>query len=75
MGFFNYPFKKRGKRSFVRHEEVLQFYQSYANDHNLHRVIRFRNYVVNVRPLPEDRWQVRLSLLFSKFMAHVFSKF
>lgn len=58
MGFFYYPFKKRGQRSFVRHEEVLQFYHNYANDHNLHRVIRFRNYVVNVRPLPDDRWQV-----------------
>lgn len=66
MGFFNYPFKKKRPISFVRHEEVLEFYNSYANEFNLSRVIRFRNYVENIRPLPGDRWQVISYIYFFK---------
>ncbi|XP_055314740.1 flavin-containing monooxygenase 1-like [Sitodiplosis mosellana] len=57
MGFFNYPFPKKEK-SFVSHEEVLKFYQSYANQYNLNRVIKFRCHVVNVKPTPNNRWEV-----------------
>lgn len=62
MGFLNHPFPKKQK-SFVPHEEVLAFFQSYANEFNLNRVIKFRNQVVNVRPLDGDRWEVGLSEL------------
>lgn len=59
MGFLNHPFPKK-QRSFVLHDEVLTFFQSYANEYNLNDVIKFQNQVVNVRPLDEDRWEVRI---------------
>lgn len=57
IGFFNYPFPKK-ERSFVPHEDVLAFYQSYANQYNLNRIIKFRNHVVNVKPKSNNRWEV-----------------
>lgn len=57
MGFMDHPFPETG-RSYVSHEEVLTHLESYANAFNLNHVIKFRNQVVNVRPLPGDRWEV-----------------
>lgn len=58
MGFLNHPFPKK-QQSFVLHDEVLAFLRSYAHEYNLHDEIKFQNQVVNVRPLDEDRWEVR----------------
>lgn len=58
MGFLNHPFPKK-QRSFVLHDEVLAFFQSYANEYKVFDVIKFQNQVINVRPLGEDRWEVR----------------
>lgn len=57
MGYFDFPFRPK-ERSFVSHEEVLAFYQSYSNHYNLNRVIRFENHVINVKPVQKNRWQV-----------------
>lgn len=57
MGFLNYPFPKK-QRSFVHHTEVLAFFETFADDFNLHHVIRFQTQVVNIRPLENDRWEV-----------------
>lgn len=57
IGFFNCPYPKKQK-SFVPHEDVLEFYQSYASQYNLDRIIKFRNHVVNVKPKPNNRWEV-----------------
>lgn len=57
MGFLNHPYPKK-KRSIVAHEEVLAFFQSFATEFNMSRVIKFQQLVVNVRPLPTNRWEV-----------------
>ncbi|XP_031630062.1 flavin-containing monooxygenase FMO GS-OX5-like isoform X2 [Contarinia nasturtii] len=56
MGYLEFPFKS--PLSFLAHEEVLAFYQSYANHYNLERVVKFQNHVVNVKPVQSNRWEV-----------------
>lgn len=58
MGFPSYPFPRK-ERSFVGHVEVLAYYQSFCDRFNLNRIIKFRQQVTNVRPLPDDRWEVK----------------
>lgn len=57
MRFFDHPFP-RLEPSFVSHEDILAYLQSYSDKFDLDRVIQFQHQVVNVRPLPEDRWEV-----------------
>ncbi|XP_031624867.1 senecionine N-oxygenase-like [Contarinia nasturtii] len=57
MSFLGHPFPRKG-RSFVSHEEVLAFLHGYVEVFGLKSVIKFRNQVVNVRPLRGDRWEV-----------------
>lgn len=60
MGFPEYPFQNKGK-SFVLHEEVLEFFESYASEFKLNDVIKFNHHVVRVRPVNESKWEVRQS--------------
>lgn len=57
MGFPEYPFPKHGK-SFVTHDEVLAFFQSYAREFKLSEVIKLRHQVIRVRPVEDTRWEV-----------------
>lgn len=57
MRFMDHPFPQTD-RSFVPHEDVLAYLQSYADKFNLNRYIKFQHRVINVRPLPGDRWEV-----------------
>lgn len=57
MGFPGYDFPNKG-RSFVPHEEVLQFFVSYAEHYNVVEKIKFEHNVVRVRPLGETQWEV-----------------
>lgn len=57
MGFPDFPFPSNG-RSFVMHEEVLEFFESYAKHFKLADVIKFHHCVVRVRPVQSSRWEV-----------------
>lgn len=57
MGFADFPFPNEG-RSFVSHERVLDFFVSYAKHFNVVGKIKFVHYVVRVRPLINERWEI-----------------
>lgn len=57
MGFPDYPFPNKG-RSFATHDEVLDFFVSYAKHFNVVEKIKFAHYVVRVLPLINDRWEI-----------------
>lgn len=57
MGYPEYAFPKKGQ-SFVSHDEVLAFFESYAREFKLRDVIRLCHQVIRVRPVEETRWEV-----------------
>lgn len=57
MGFPEFKFENRG-RSFVPHEEVLDFFDSYAREFRLSEVVKLAHNVVNVTPADGERWEV-----------------
>lgn len=57
MGFPEFKFENKGK-SFVSHDEVLEFFQSYAREFNINDVIKFSHNVINVTPIIGERWEV-----------------
>lgn len=61
MGFPEYKFPNKGK-SFVHHEEVLAFFQSYASEFHLNDVVKLAHFVVNVTPVDRTRWEVYSSI-------------
>lgn len=58
MGYPDYKFKGNGE-SYVSHQEVLKFLESYTNHFNLTSVIKFEYYVVRVTPTEGDQWEVK----------------
>lgn len=58
MGLLDLSFPKK-MRSFVCHNEMLEFFQSYAGTFNLNRAIKFNNYVVRVRR-DTNQWEVQM---------------
>lgn len=63
MGYLNHPFPKKD-RSFVKHDEVLAFFQSYVNQFNLERAIKFRQHVIHVEPFEKNCWRVNQIVAF-----------
>lgn len=57
MGFPGYDFPSKG-RSFVPFEEVLEFFNAYAEHYNVVDRIKFEHYVVRVKPLNTGKWEV-----------------
>lgn len=46
------------ENSFVPSEEVLQYYEQFADKYNLRDNIKFEHHVEKVRPLSDDSWEV-----------------
>lgn len=65
MCYPNEPFPEN-ELSFVSSDEVLKYYESYADKYNLRDYIRFEYYVVRVRPLSDDSWEVIVKNLKTK---------
>lgn len=53
------PFREQ-KESFVPSEEVLHYYEWYADEFDLKKHVKFEHYVLRVRPLnnDKDKWEV-----------------
>lgn len=56
MSYAGHPFPEQEK-SFVSSEEVLKYYQSFAEKFGLKKYIKFKHQVVRVRPVG-DEWEV-----------------
>lgn len=57
MHYPDYPFPEQ-ECSYLSAEDVLKYYQSYADKFNLRNKIKFEHHVVRVRPLQDDTWEV-----------------
>ncbi|KAG5680248.1 hypothetical protein PVAND_009770 [Polypedilum vanderplanki] len=58
MHYPDFPFPEQEK-SYITAEEVLRYYQSYADTFNLRKFIKFEHHVVRVRPLSKNNaWEV-----------------
>jgi dimethylaniline monooxygenase (N-oxide forming) len=57
MGYPDEPFPHQYD-SYIPSEDVLKYYQSYADKHDLRQFIKFETHVVRVRPLLNDSWEV-----------------
>lgn len=72
MCYPNEPFREQ-KESFVSSNEVLLYYQSYAEKYNLHKFIKFEHCVIRVRPLSNNTWEVIVkNLRENKFEIYIF---
>lgn len=65
MGFPAVPFPETGK-SYISAEEVLQYYQNYADAFDLRKHIKFEHHVLRVRPLIDETWEVIVKDLSTK---------
>ncbi|XP_018577355.1 flavin-containing monooxygenase FMO GS-OX-like 4 isoform X3 [Anoplophora glabripennis] len=59
MQYENFPYKE-SKRSILFQEEVLTYINNYANAFNLLRYVKFFKHVIEVAPLPGDRWTIKI---------------
>lgn len=57
MCYPHHPFRAQ-ERSYVPSEEVLNYYQDFANDLQLQKYIKFEHQVIRVRPLEDKSWEV-----------------
>lgn len=57
MCYPDLPFPEQ-KESYVPSEEVLRYFQWFANEFGLKKHVKFQHYVVRVRPLIDDKWEV-----------------
>lgn len=57
MHYPDFPFPEQ-EISYLSAEEVLKYYQSYADSFNLKKYIKFEHHVVRVRPLLNETWEV-----------------
>lgn len=57
MGYPDFPFAEQ-ERSYIPSEDVLEYLNQYADKFNLRNFIRFEYYVVRVKPLSEDKWEI-----------------
>jgi len=72
MNYPEFPFPEN-ERSYVPSAEVLNYYQLYADKFSLRDYIKFEHYVVRVRPLLDDSWEVIVrNLPADKYETHVF---
>lgn len=59
MGFPDYPFPS-SSHSFILSDEVLSYLLSYAEHFKLNELIKFKKYVVHVRPIKStNKWLVK----------------
>lgn len=65
MGYPEEPFPEQAN-SYIPSEDVLKYYQSYADKHDLRQFIKFEHHVVRVRPLLNDSWEVIVQDMKSK---------
>lgn len=57
MHYPDFPFSEQDK-SYLSSQEVLEYFQSYADTFNLKSYIKFEYHVQRVRPLLDDSWEV-----------------
>lgn len=57
MGFpdFSVPTQEN---SYIKSEDILEFFNKYANHFDVHKSIRFEHHVQQVRPLDDNKWEV-----------------
>lgn len=65
MGYPDKPYAEQ-KVSFVTAVEVNKYFQSYADEFNLRKFIKFEHHVLRVRPLQNETWEVLVQDLNSK---------
>lgn len=56
MSYPDYPNTSPGK-SYVSPQEILQYFDSYADHFDLREHIKFEHHVLRVRPLTSDKWE------------------
>jgi dimethylaniline monooxygenase (N-oxide forming) len=57
MGYPDFPIPSQ-ESSYISSGDFLNFLHLYAGKFNLHRLIRFQHFVVQVQPLNDDSWEV-----------------
>lgn len=58
MGFDDYPMLPDDPRSYIGSQEVLGYIKEYAQRFNVDQQIKFRHYVIRVRPVQDSKWEV-----------------
>lgn len=57
MAYPDFPFINQEK-SYVSQPDVLGYLESFADHFDLKKHIKFQHYVVRVRPIEENKWEV-----------------
>lgn len=70
MGFDDFPIPSSIQRSYIRSEDMLAYLGSYANHFNILELIKFRHYVIRVRPIQDTKWEVNKCQLNYEYNFH-----
>lgn len=57
MAFPDFPYPEQ-ENSFLSRDEVVNYLESYAVHYNIKKYIKFEHYVVRVRPIENEEWEV-----------------
>lgn len=72
MCYPDLPFPEQNT-SFVSSEEVLRYYQWFADEFDLKKYVKFSHHVVRVRPLLDEKWEVIVrNLRLDTYETHTF---
>lgn len=58
MGLGDIPMPYNFEQSYISANKVLNFLDFYANSFQLKDLIKFRHYVIRVRPAEKSQWEV-----------------
>lgn len=64
MGFPDFPMPSTLRKSYIESGAVLSYLQTYANHFKIVERIRFRHYVIRVRPVEGSKWEVSKCMAF-----------
>ena len=72
MGYPDFPFTEQ-EDSYISSDEVFNYYKSYADKFGLRKFVKFEHFVVRVRPLLDESWEMIVKNLSSgKYETFIF---
>lgn len=58
MGYPCFPFPTEKEESYIPWQDILGYFQKFAEKFDLYKCIKFNHHVIRVRPLRDNKWEV-----------------
>lgn len=63
MEYIDFPYPKNMQESYLKQPEVLNYIHNYAEKFQLNDLIKFHRQVIDVKPIANGRWRVKIKNL------------